>query len=134
MFRKTIRTALSLVLALTAVGILFRLTGIPGIPFPRTMTFMGDPDEFIPCFAANAGFGAVDPYPSYRVRRSEGTERILVEELMGFVRASSWRGVYVDPTENGFTVSDMYFENSTRELNLVRKFDWMVVISCGLRS
>lgn len=134
MFRKTIRTTFSLVILLTVVSVLFRLSGIPGIPFPRTLSFMGDPEEFIPCFVANAGFGAVDPFPSYRVRKSEGTDRILIEELMGFVRAISWRGVFVDPTENGFIVSDMYFENTTQELNMVRKFEWLVIISCGLRS
>lgn len=134
MFRKALRTALFFLLLLTVVGVLFRFSGTPGIPFPRTMAFNGDPEDFISCFVANAGFGAVDPFPSYKVRKSERTDRVLVEELMGFVRAVSWRGVYVDPTENGFIVTDMYFENATGELNLVRKFDWMVVIWCGLRS
>lgn len=123
MLRKFFRTSLIVVLLLTVVGFLFRLSGTPGIPFPRSMKFSGNVEDFIHCFTTNAGFGAIDPYPSYRVRGVGLSERILVDELMGFIGASSWRGVYVDPTEYGFIVSDMYFENSTGELNLIRKFD-----------
>ena len=66
MLRETLRTTLFLLLLLTVVGVLFRLSGTPGIPFPRTMAFKGDPEDFVSCFVANAGFGAVDPFPSYR--------------------------------------------------------------------
>ena len=116
--------------ALIFLGAL-QTTVLSVVPFPKTLEFEGDHEEFIQCFEAHAKLTNQDGVTSYRRDLEKPDNRIRMAQTRGFLGPSSSRVMYIDLLNKGFQVVDGYYEEAHEKSRPIRKYDWFVAWLCG---
>ncbi|MBM1557969.1 hypothetical protein JQV19_13250 [Sulfitobacter mediterraneus] len=101
------------------------------VPFPKALQFKGSYEEFVVCFEASAKLSSQDGITSYRRDIKKPESRIRMAQVRGFLGPSTSRVLYVDHLQEGYRVTDGYYEDAHAKSRPVRKYDWIIVWLCG---
>mgnify|MGYP001359821035 CR=1 FL=1 len=115
-----------------AFVLLLQTTFLSVVPFPKTLSFRGDPQAFVGCFEQYSKFAQTDGVTLYARQLTQPENRIWLSQLRGLVRLSSARGLYIDLDGDKFTLVDWYYENrEAAKARPIRKYDWGIAWLCG---
>lgn len=118
-------------LFLMLLAALFQTTLLSTIPFPRSLDFKGDYENFISCFEEHAKLIKTDGVTSYRRGFIKPENRIRLGQTRGLFAPLESRAMYIDLEDGGFKIVDGYYEEAHDKSKPIRKYDWVIIWLCG---
>lgn len=131
-FADRLSRAIGIILILTMLFVVsLQTTLLSIVPFPQSLHFESDYENFISCFEEHAKLAKTDGVTSYHKDITKPENRNRLAQVRGFLGPTESRVIYVDFDEEGFRIVDGFYEKRNAKSKPVRKYDWFIIWFCG---